>query len=113
MAVAATELFNRDSWAHFSAKRHLSIDNGIDEIYYLPKNSPEREIRFLEVNRLVSEMSPLAPIDFGVDIGGADEHKLFVLDVTPAQWEQIKSGTLALPDDWALEGKQRFDRNSS
>ena len=32
----------------------------------------------------------MQPIDFGVDIGGEDAHTLMVLDVTPAQWENIR-----------------------
>ncbi len=41
-------------------------------------------------------MMPLEPIDFGVDTGAESEHKLFVLDVTPAQWEAIRRSDLAL-----------------
>ena len=46
----------------------------------------------------VRENDPLEPIDFGVDVGGADSHTLLVLDVTVAQWDKIRRGELALPD---------------
>jgi hypothetical protein len=64
--------------------------------------------RFLEVNRMISEMSPPEPIDFGVDIGGAEAPTLYVLDVTPAQWDAIQKSELSLPRGWTLEGIQEL-----
>jgi hypothetical protein len=88
----------------------MDIDDGVVRILYLPTNAPPREIRFLEVNRMVSETTPPEPIDFGVDIGGADAHTLYVLDVTPAQWEVLQRGEMALPDGWTLEGSRELRR---
>jgi len=81
-------------------------------VYYLPRGSPEREIRFLEINDLmaVRKNDPLEPIDFGVDIGGTEPHTLLVLDVTPDQWERIRSGGLPLPDAWSLDNAISFSR---
>jgi len=64
----------------------------------------------LEVNRLISETTPLEPIDFGVAIGGIDAHTLNVLDVTPAQWEAIQKKEVPLPDGWTLDGMQELGR---
>jgi len=75
--------FDRDRVARWYAKRHLETDAGVTQILHLPEGAPPREIRFLEVNELISEMSPPEPIDFGVDIDGADGHTLYMLDVTP------------------------------
>ena len=55
-------------------------------------------------------MTELEPIDFGVNIDGADGHTLIVLDVTPAQWEAIREGRLALPAGWTLERAQELGR---
>ena len=98
--------FDRDKLARRYAERHLITDAGVVQIRYLPKNAPPREIRFLEVNRLISETTNPEPIDFGVDIGGADGHTLYVLDVTPAQWETIQRGAMSLPDGWTLDDSQ-------
>ncbi len=100
--------FDRDALAKHYAKRHLATDAGVEEIYYLPTDSPPREIRFLEVNRLISETTPLEPIDFGVDTGTADAHTLYVLDVTPAQWKAIRSEQLPLPTGWSLVDSQQL-----
>jgi hypothetical protein len=102
MAVA----FNRESMAAFYAKRHKDTDPGIREIYYLPNGAPANEIRFVEVNEAISSRAAPDPIDFGVDAGSPNEHKLIVFDVTPEQWEEIRQGSLSLPEGWTLEGSQ-------
>ncbi len=50
----------------------------------------------------------LEPIDFGVDMGTDNAHKLFVLDVTPEQWERITAGELRLPPGWSLDGARHY-----
>jgi hypothetical protein len=102
--------FNRDTMARGYAIRHLKTDPGIRTVYYLPARAPEREIRFIEINDLIAnrDKHPLEPLDFGVDIGGAEGHTLVVLDVTPAQWEKINKKELQLPQDWSLDGAVPF-----
>jgi hypothetical protein len=104
--------FDRDAMARWYADRHLKTDPGILEVCYLPTNAPDREIRLLEVNELIAsrEENPVEPIDFGVDIGGEIQHTLFVVDVTPEQWERIQQGRLALPDGWSLQASISFPR---
>ena len=106
--------FDRDSMAQWYASRHLKTDPGIAALYYLPKNAPEREIRFVEVNDMIVEREndPLEPIDFGVDTGGANEHKLLVVDVTPDQWRRIERRELSLPTGWTLDGKRLYSPES-
>jgi hypothetical protein len=97
--------------AKWYARQHLQTDPGIRRIYYLRKGAPAREIRFVEINGLIADMEDdaLEPIDFGVDTGADAEHKLVVLDVTPAQWDAIGQGTLALPVGWTLEDATEFE----
>lgn len=103
--------FNRDSVAGWYAKEHLKTDPGIVSVYYLPTNAGEREIRFIEINRLIGDRNDdaLEPIDFGIDTGTDTAHKLFVLDVTPNQWDRMKTKKLDLPANWSLDGAIRFD----
>jgi len=107
--MSATQ-FDTDSMASWYAKQHLKTDPGIRSVYYLPTNAPDREIRFIEINELVADRNDdtLEPIDFGVDTGMESEHKLFVLDVTPSQWERISQTSLALPQGWSLDGAVPF-----
>ncbi|HEX4144472.1 MAG TPA: hypothetical protein VHY91_13275 [Pirellulales bacterium] len=92
--------------ARWYAEEHLRTDPGIVLVYYLPENADEREIRFVEVNHLIGDRNDdaLEPIDFGIDAGRESAHKLFVLDVTPTQWERIRAGQLGLPENWSLAG---------
>ncbi len=99
--------FDRDSLARWYAQRHLETDPGVERVYYLPTSAPPREIRFLEVNRLISETTPPEPIDFGVDIGGDNAHTLYVLDVTPSQWGAIQRREMSLPAGWILDERSR------
>lgn len=102
--------FDRDRLASWYAKRHFQTDSGVERILFLPANAPEREIRFVEINREISETIPPEPIDFGVDISGADAHRLIVLDLTPAQWQAVERGEVPLPGGWILEGSKVFER---
>ena len=106
----STTSFDRDSLAQWYAMEHLKTDPGVDEIYYLPVNSPEREIRFIEINSLIGELEDKAiePIDFGVDFGRESQHQLLVLDVTPAQFERMLRSSLPLPSGWSLDGAVPF-----
>ncbi len=112
MTSIETTQFDRDAFAKWYAKRHLEIDPGVVEIHYLPTAAPAREVRLLEVNRLIPEQldAGLEPIDFGVDIGGTEGHTLVVLDVTPRQWAEIESGRLPLPAGWRQDGRVTFQR---
>ena len=108
----AKNRFNRESMARWYARRHLKTDPGIQTVYYLPAGAPEREIRFIEVNNMIVDRTQdaLEPIDFGVDIEGAERHTLMVLDVSPTQWEKISNKKIQLPKDWSLEGAKSFSR---
>ena len=102
--------FDRDAMARWYAKQHLKTDPGIVSVHYLPQNAGEREIRFIEVNSLIGDRNDdaLVPIDFGVDTGTESAHTLFVLDVTPKQWNRICRKTLRLPADWSLNGAVQY-----
>jgi hypothetical protein len=84
----------------------------VQSVYYLPSGAGEREIRFIEVNTLIGEQTDdaLEPIDFGIDIGTENAHKLYVLDVTESQWLRMRSGNLALPLGWSLAGSIPYAR---
>jgi hypothetical protein len=100
---------SRDQVAAWIARKHLAVDPGITDILYLPSDSPEREIRLIEANSLLtgSAGEEVTPIDFGLNVEGLS-FKLLVLDVTPDQWKEIVEGKSQLPPGWILAGNQRF-----
>ena len=63
--------FDRDAMARWYAENHTKIDPGVASVYHLWHGAPDREIRLLEVNRLLieRETDPLEAVDFGVDVG--------------------------------------------
>ena len=81
-------------------------------VYELINNANEREIRFIEINRLMGERTDgsLEPFDFVGDYGSDFAHKLYVLDVTPQQWERIRIQQLPLPNNCSLEGAIPFNQ---
>lgn len=103
---------DRDALARWYATRHMSVDPTIREVIYLPERAPADEIRLIEINALsaVPDSAPVEALDFGADIDLPGEHRLFVADVTPAQWDRIRAGSLALPDGWGLAGNRAFGR---
>lgn len=94
---------SRDEVAAWVAGKHLLVDSGIREIWYLPQGAPSDEIRFLELNdRFVGNGSQVEAIDFGLDVEGARFH-LFVADITSEQLAEIKQDPARLPAGWSLE----------
>ena len=105
--------FDRDHMASWYAHEHLQVDPGVQKIFYLPKDAPDREIRLLEINTLLADRldSSLEPLDFGVDVGTGEEHTLFVLDVTPRQYDLIERSKLSLPPGWSLNDTTVFEKS--
>lgn len=106
-------LFNRDSMAQWYAQEHIKTDPGVRSVNYLPTGAPDREIRLVEVNALIGDLNDnaLEPLDFGVECGTDEEHTLWVLDVTPRQWDRLRESSLPLPEGWSLEGAVQFQGN--
>ena len=104
--------FDREALAEWYARRHLNVDPTIREVIYLPGGAPANEIRLIEVNALstVPDESSVEALDFGVDADLPGAHRLFVADVTPAQWDRVRAGALALPNGWELANGRLFGR---
>lgn len=103
---------SRDQFAEWIAKRHLSIDRSIQDVYYLPSGAPAREIRLVEVNaRLIvpDDFDAVQPVDFKPTVAGVD-FALSVADVSPQQWDAIQRHELDLPPGWQLAGYRHFGR---
>lgn len=101
-----------DQIAEWVAKRHISADAGIREVWYLRAGSPADEIRLLEVSELyATESTVIEPIDYGLDIDGA-KFKLLVADVTSEQLQQIKTEPSRLPKNWTFDDAKSWGRRA-
>ena len=110
--MATVTTLDRDYWARHYAANHSDVDDGVDVIYHLPDLADDREIRLLEVNREIPRLTELNPIRFGISLDGSLDHSINVLDVTPAQWELIRTKQLPLTSGWSLDHSRRLDRDS-
>jgi hypothetical protein len=111
LAMTTTTEFPRDSWAHSYGRAHLEADDAIASVWYL-KDAPDREIRLIEVNDQSVDRTDegLEPVWFKISVGNPDEHRLYVLDVTPDQWVRIKDEKLNLPEGWSLDASEEIKR---
>jgi hypothetical protein len=100
----------RDDVAAWVARKHFIADSAVNQIWYLPSGAPNDEIRLMEVNdRLAGPDDSVRPIDFGLDIAGA-QFKLVVADVTSEQLRQIQQDPSRLPSGWTFDGATPFTR---
>jgi hypothetical protein len=103
---------SRDEVAAWVAKKHLLVDSGIREVWYLPRGAPPEEIRLLELSdRLAGTESKAEAIDFGLDVEGA-RFCLFVADITSDQLDQIKKDPSRLPSGWSLDESRTWRRGA-
>ena len=103
---------SRDLFARWLARRHLLTDPGISRVVYLPANAPDKEVRLLEVNTLVSVPAGarqfVEPLEFTPDLPGI-RYTVLVADLTPAQWKVArKNPERILPEGWTLDGAKTF-----
>lgn len=101
--------FDPEAYARMYANQHYKYDAAVTRVLYLPINAPLHEIRLLEVNKQIPETPP-EPFEMGVSTPGEERHLLFVLDVTPKQWEAIEANVLPLPEGWSLNGAVEIPR---
>jgi hypothetical protein len=112
-APAAPNGGSRDEIAAWVAKRHLLVDSGVREVWYLPRGAPPEEIRFLELNdRLAGPDDKAEAIDFGLDVEGAP-FRLVVADVSSDQLDQIKQDASRLPSGWSLDDPKIWRRRGA
>lgn len=92
----------RDDVASWVARKHLLVDSGVREVWYLPQGAPADEIRLIEVNDRVGGVAgKAAALDFGLAVEGA-AYRLCVADVSREQLGRIRQDPSLLPAGWDL-----------
>jgi hypothetical protein len=89
------------------ARAHQSTDPGIQAVYRLQaadEDAPGEPVKLLEVNENTVERG-VEPIRFGPDPDGGVPFASIVVDVSPREFEQIRTGRLPLPHGWQLGDK--------
>jgi len=90
------------------AQLHFETDDGIEQIIWL-RSGDEKEICLIEVNRTALPTESIQVFRFAPseDV----PFPIFIADVRPTEWERIQSGDIPLPEGWALEEAQVFQRS--
>jgi hypothetical protein len=95
-----------DDEAKTLAEKHYVIEVGVSDIIQLrpestSDNGHEKKIGLLEVN-LNTVPSGIMPIEFGPAPASGIHYPSVIIEVTPDEFEQIKSKQLPLPLGWSL-----------
>jgi len=92
------------------AQLHFETDDGLEQIIWV-RSGEERQICLLEVNRTALPTESIQVFRFAPseDV----PFPIFIADVRPTEWERIQSGSIPLPEGWALKGAQVFQRSEA
>lgn len=96
----------RDQVARELAAAHYRIEPGIIRIFQLREDSEKEKlastpIKLLEVNEFTSP-SGVMPLYFGPSPASGIPYPSVILEVTPDEFEQIRSSVLHLPAGWSI-----------
>jgi hypothetical protein len=101
----------RTAFAQWLGRQHLQFDKRLTQVVYLPAGAPENQVRLVEVNTGLypDPGTPLTPTESTPAVADLPFH-VWVLDVTPDEWNQIQTRPDMLPPGWSLEGKVTIKR---
>jgi hypothetical protein len=102
----ATELPTKDSVARLLASDQFSIEPGLTHIFRLEgddEDDPKEPIKLLEVNK-TTVGTGIIPVQFGPHPASGIHYSSVIVEITPAEFRQLKEGILHLPFGWRLGG---------
>ena len=88
---------------------HFSIEPEILKVYRFispEEESPEEPIKLIEIS---TATFPTGRIDlFGFGPAGDVPYSMVIATVTPEEWDQVKTGTIPLPNNWDLKTAKAY-----
>jgi hypothetical protein len=99
-------MWNRDDEARALAAAHYRAESGITDIYRILASAeiesrPDQPIKLLEVNQ-DTIAAGIMPLEFGPVPAEGVHFPTIIVEVTPAEFESIRSRELRLPQGWEL-----------
>ncbi len=96
----------KDDQAKRLAQRHYEIEEGITQIFQIRQRvdlevTRSEPVTLLEVNANTIP-SGIMPIQFGPNLSSGFKFPSVILEVTPGEFEKIRSHELALPEGWEI-----------
>ena len=85
------------------ALAHYCVESGLERVFRLasPEESDTEPIKLLEVNR-DSVATGILPLGFAAAPIRGIPFSSVIVEVTPAEFEKIRSGELTLPGGWQM-----------
>ena len=98
---------NKDEFAQALADIHYAVEDGMTHIYRLMadeenERKPQEPVKLLEVNT-DTIATGIMPLFFGRYPDRGIDFPSVVIEVTPEEFERIKSQELKLPNGWAID----------
>jgi hypothetical protein len=95
-----------DAAARELAMRHYEIEEGLIQIFRINDRAAaalreDEPIRLLEVNAHTPETG-IVPLHFGAVPASGIPYPSVIIEVSPTEFEKIRSNELKLPEGWAI-----------
>lgn len=84
---------------------HREAEPNLVRVVFYP-DPHEREVRLLEVIEGSLHVGEALPCRFSRDASGAVPYPVVIVELSPAEFELLELGKLALPEGWAHEGRE-------
>lgn len=95
----------RDAVAEELAGAHFAAEPDIERIFRLVgpnEDDPQEPVKLLEVNpNTIPE--GIVPVQFGPDFAGGTGCSTGIIEITPEEFEQVRTGALPLPNEWRMD----------
>lgn len=96
----------KDDTARRLAEAHYAVEPGIAQIFRIQappelEADPDEPVKLLEINEDTVACG-IMPLGFAADPAQRIDYPLILVELTPAEFEDVKSGRLALPEGWRL-----------
>jgi hypothetical protein len=97
---------SKDAEARYLAQKHYQIERSVTHILRITSQAdaetrPDEPIKLLEVNE-ETVASGVVPIAFAPDPASGIHYPSVIVEVTPDEFQKIKSEELKLPVGWIL-----------
>ena len=97
---------SKDEEARYLAGRHYEIEMGLSEVFRVigpgdAELQASEPIKLLEVNEGTISTGIL-PIGFGPSPASGLHHSTIIVEVTPEEYQRIRSNELPLPHGWTI-----------
>jgi hypothetical protein len=108
----ATELAAKNEVANELARKHYEVEDGLTQVFRVTDNVEisdtatldiirSEPIKFLEINKNTIP-SGVMPLYFGPSPANGILYPSVVVEVTPEEFEKIKTEELKLPEGWEI-----------